>query len=552
MRKVLGFMVVLSLTGCASLPMSGPVRIGPDLTASTGEETFYYSPSSPVEGATQAEILSGFLAAGTGPQNDYAVAREFLSENIRSTWSPNQEVLVQRSSPTINVFDDNTATVDIDVAARVDADGIYQVSPTSSSRQLEFSFVLEGDQWRLSKAPDLTVLIRPVFDVVFSSYSVYFLDRQKNYLVPEVRWFPSTPATGTRLANALLRGASDWLKPAVVSAIPSGTRLSIDAVAVENGVALVDLTARALVATRSDRSLMKAQLEATLSQLPNVAEVAISIERSRQDIPDTQGPPLRVGSRPLAILTEAGLEALASSDAEFFQSGEEFFAQTETSLLSLSKESEQLALISEGMVLRTQSNRPGSEVELVDQRPGIVAIEYDRQGYLWSLSQLRGASVQVAISNAAATTLIAPWLEGESVRAFAISPEGTRAVVLVAGRERNRVLLTSVVRSQSGQPIELSEPIEVFSEIASPTAISWTDETTVAIVNSTGDFVNAFLATVGGGVRAIPAVSGTLALVSGGAGSQLYLLTSSGVLYTFRGSSWSSLREGVRALTVIN
>ena len=284
MRRLLGFALILALTGCASLPMAGPVRIGPDLVSSTDDESVYYSPSSPVEGATQAEILSGFIAAGTGPQNDYAVAREYLSESIRSNWNPNQEVLIQRSSPKVTISNQDSAQLEVDVSAVVDADGKYQIAPAGSSRVLEFTFVLENSQWRLGAAPDATVLIRPVFDVVFSSYSVFFVDGQKRFLVPELRWFPSTAATGTRLANALLRGASTWLKPAVVSAIPSGTRLSIDAVTVEDGVALVDLTARALVASRADRSLMMAQLQATLSQLPNVSEVAISIERSRQDI----------------------------------------------------------------------------------------------------------------------------------------------------------------------------------------------------------------------------------------------------------------------------
>ena len=111
MKLLLAFGLILALTGCASLPMAGPVRIGPDLVAAGDGDSFYYSPSAPVDGASQAEIISGFLAAGTGPQNDYAIAREFLSSNIRSIWNPNQEVLIQRSSPKINVSDKNTATV---------------------------------------------------------------------------------------------------------------------------------------------------------------------------------------------------------------------------------------------------------------------------------------------------------------------------------------------------------------------------------------------------------------------------------------------------------
>ncbi len=552
MKPLVAAVLVLALTGCASLPTAGPVRIGPDLTQASGEETFYYSPSSPTEDATQVEILNGFLAAGTGPQNDYAVAREFLSENIRSTWSPSQEVLIQRSSPKVSVLEGDVATVEIDVSGRIDADGRYEAVPAGSSQVLEFSFVREGSQWRLNKAPDATVLIRPVFDVVFSSFSVYFFDRQKRFLVPEVRWFPNTAATGTRLANALLRGPSNWLKPAVISAIPSGTRLSIDAVTVENGVALVDLTARALVATRTDRSLMKAQLDATLSQLPSVSEVAISIERSKQEIADSQNEQNVKGTRSLAFVGEEGLESLASTEPSFFQAGKEFFEQTEVSQLALSRESGWLAAISDGVVIRTRSEQPGSTIEAVDSRAGIVAIDFDPQEYLWSLT-LEGSSAVRAISfDGKSSTVAAPWLAGQSVRAFAISPEGTRAALLVSGSDRNRVLVSAIVRNPSGTPIELAEPIEIAGEVANPSALNWVDAVTVAVVNSTDVFTNAFLTTVGGTSRAVSAVQGTIALVAGGSNSALYLLTSSGDLYTYRGSTWSLIRESVRALTAIN
>ena len=125
MRKFAAIALLISLTGCAALPVSGPVRIGPDLAPGTEVESFYYSPSPPTDGSSQAEILSGFLAAGTGPQNDYAVAREFLSESLRSNWNPNLEVLVQRQSPQVTISDNNTAQLTVDVLAQIDADGRY-------------------------------------------------------------------------------------------------------------------------------------------------------------------------------------------------------------------------------------------------------------------------------------------------------------------------------------------------------------------------------------------------------------------------------------------
>jgi hypothetical protein len=552
LKRLLSLALALTLTGCASLPVSGPVRIGPDLVQTSDGDSFYYSPSSPFEGASQTEILNGFIAAGTGPQNDYAVAREFLSENIRSSWNPNQEVLIQRSSPQIVISDQDTAEVVVDVAATVDADGKYQVAPLGTGRVLEFSFVLENSQWRLSRVPDSTVLIRPVFDVVFSGYSVFFLDRQKRFLVPELRWFPTTAATGTRLANAVLGGASSWLKPAVVSAIPSGTRLSIDAVTVENGVALVDLTARALVASRADRSLMKSQLEATLSQLPNVSQVAISIERAMQEIVDTDNETGVLGVRSLAVVGDEGLEVLASSAETLFETGKNFYEQSELTEIALSGQSGWIATLSETGVFRTQGDSPGALVELIDSRVAIADIEFDRQEYLWSMSRALESEIIVTSPSLEQSIVLAPWLTGQSVRAFALSPGGSKIALLVQGSNGTRVLVSAVVRDFSGTPIELAEPIEVARELPNPSSVSWVDQITMAIVNTASGSTSALLVTVGGTSRQLPALPGTRKIVAAGTSGQLFLLTESGELFSLRGSAWTPLRQSIRALALIN
>jgi hypothetical protein len=552
MKKLVGLLTVLFLTGCAALPVSGPVRIGPDLTPNVDAESFYYSPSGPTEGASQAEILSGFLAAGTGPQNDYAVAREFLSESIRASWNPNLEVLVQRQSPQVAIGDNDSAQLTVDVAAQIDADGRYETMPAGTARVLEFEFIQEGEQWRLSSAPDATVLIRPVFEVVFRDYAIYFVDRQKRFLVPEIRWFPATAATGTKLANALLRGPSDWLRPAVVSAIPGGTRLSIDAVTVEDGVALVDLTARALVASRTDRSLLKAQLEATLSQLPNVQQVAISIERSSQEITEPVGQLRADGPRSLVVLGESGLEAIVGGESDVSNSGADFFELNPSSEIAISKQTSWLAAVTPAGVIRTSSIDPGVAAELVDARTGIVGIEFDKQEYLWSLGRARGSDIFATFSNGTRTRVLAPWLASEAVRGFSISPEGSRIAVIVAGPERNRVLVSGIVRGLSGTPLELAPPIEIGSDIFSPSGVSWIDMTSLAVINSSPDFTNAVLVSVGGTSRIISSQPNARKIIAAGPSSQLYLLGSGGELYRFTGSSWALIRSDVSALTLVN
>jgi len=549
-RKFLAILLVAAVSGCATLPVAGPVRIGPDLAPATDLDSFYYSPASPSEDASQTEIVNGFIAAGTGPQNDYAVAREYLSESLRSVWNPNQEVLIQRAAPKLTFTDGGIAQLEIQVAAKIDANGKYESFPVGTTRILEFAFTQQDGQWRLSQAPDATVLIRPVFDVVFRGYSIYFLDRQQRYLVPELRFFPATPATGTRMVNALLEGPSNWLRPAVISAIPSGTRLSIDAVTVEKSVALVDLTARALVASRTDRTLIKAQLEATLSQLPNVEKVAISIERSRQDIVEPSESLRAKGTRPLVIVGAEGMESLASNELDPLATGTEFFSQLNVEQISISKKSDWLIALTADSIYRTSLLRPGVEVELLDARPGLAAINLDQQLFLWSIARASGSFSVSVQADGRRSTISAPWLAGQSVLDFDLSPEGSRAVFLVQGLERNRVLVSAVIRDRDGIPLELTEAIEIGPEIAEPQSVSWIDDLTVGIVNQAPDFTNAYLVIVGGTSRAIPALAGTTDLLSAGSAQLLFLRKDDGELYSYRGSAWVLVRTEISALAV--
>jgi hypothetical protein len=541
-RALVAIALVATLTGCAALPVSGPVRIGPDLAPPTDVNSFYYSPSSPVDGATATEILSGFISAGTAPQNDYAIAREFLDESIRATWNPNQELLIQRTTPKITLTEAGAALVTVEVSARIDANGRYETLPVGTTRVLEYGFTEQSGQVRIVSAPDVTMVIRPVFDVVFQSYSVYFLDKSKKTLVPELRWFPSNPATGTKLVNALLAGPSDWLEPAVVSAIPTGTVLSIDAVTVQEEIALVDLSARALVAGLSERSLMKAQLVATLSQLPTITQVAISIERSAQDIPDSQVKLASASSGTLLAVGETGLTALSGSNQDSFAAGSSFFGSRTVSKLAASKDAGKLATVSDTGVFESALSAPGSSAELVDSRSALTGIEYDQLQYLWLAT-----SSQVIVNSSA---LQAPWLTGEEIVDFALSPEGSRVALVVANGGSNQVLVAPVIRDDSGAPIALASPISISSEIENPTRLSWFDSVTVAILNSQPDQASISLVSIGGTTRLIQGVADVNSLVALGDGSNLYALKNSGELVVYRGSFWSSVESSISAISL--
>ena len=443
---------------------------------------------------------------------------------------------------------DEVATVEIEVLARIDSAGRYETLPAGTTRVLEYGFGLQNGQIRLISAPDVTMVIRPVFDVVFKSYSIFFLDQSKQNLVPELRWFPATPATGTKLVNALLAGPSSWLAPFVVSAVPSGTTLSIDAVAIASRVAQVDLSAEALAVGSEDRPLMKAQFFATLSQLPNVDQVSISIERSTQEIADSELVASPLVARSVLALGPEGLESLTGSNLNSSSAGLAFFENKSVSLLAASSKAGALAAATDSGVFLTGLANPGTAVEQVSADTSLIGLEYDQQQFLWIVSS---GDIQAIAADGELLAVSAPWLGRQQLSGFALSPEGARVAVLVKSRNRTKVLVAGVVRDANGTPIALAEPLEIASELQSPTLISWYNPVTVAILNQGTDSVSLTLATLGGTDRSIPALNQAKALVSAGAGSGPYLLSTSGELSVYLGSFWSSTRESITAVTVV-
>ncbi|WP_209442927.1 GerMN domain-containing protein, partial [Curtobacterium oceanosedimentum] len=298
----LAALTVVALTACAAIPTGGGVRTGQSVKdeAISG---FELRPDRPVAGADQTAILRGFVAAGTGAQDDYGTAREFLAKGFAQKWNPRRGVTVLQGSGAIDRVADRELTYTLTASATVDADGEYTqaVRPTTST--LTFQFVREDGEWRIAYAPDGIILTPVSFESQFQQHALYFFDPTYRYLVPDERWFLARSSTSTRIASALLAGPSDWLKGAVVSAFPEGTQLSLNAVTIENGSALVDLSSDALRASNDDRLRMREQLTRSLASVASVSSVSITIEGATFSLPEQQGTQARlnpdVDPRPL-------------------------------------------------------------------------------------------------------------------------------------------------------------------------------------------------------------------------------------------------------------
>jgi hypothetical protein len=389
--KKLSLLMVVLLTGCAQLPSSGPVSSGPVVEVGGGEDFAFYTPSGPELNADQTEIVSGFINAHIGPQNDYAIAREFLTEEFSAAWNPQEEVLIRSSSPRYEPVSDDRQQVTVRTIATVDEVGEYRSLEEIEQRTLFFNLVQEEGEWRIDSAPDLTVVSSPVFSVVFQSYSIYFYDRGYRYLVPDVRWFPVRSSSATRMVRALLDGPSEWLEDAVRTAIPELTSLTIDSVPINDAVAEVDLSSQALTADSSMRSLMKAQIENTLTSLSTVSSIDILIDRNPQEIEVVS--PTQLPSSPGAplMLSETSVYRINGSTAIPVAGSSTHVLRLNPTEAALSEPEQTLALVNEqGMHL---AGLESNESVLIDEQPDIISPHFDADDYLWSVSASNGINV---------------------------------------------------------------------------------------------------------------------------------------------------------------
>lgn len=546
-------LAALVIAGCAQLPRSSEVKAGPEIQGDIANDYLYYSPSGPVQGETQQEILSGFLNAGTGPQNDYEAAREYLTQGFKTKWNPNAEVLIQQGSPTIGFNANQRASVSVQVQATVDSDGHYVVQDTGSTRLLQFEMVREAGEWRISKAPNLTLLIRPVFDVIFRSYSIYFFDSQRTHLVPDLRWFPSRASTATRMMNAMLKGPSDWLKPAVNSAIPAGTALSLTSVTVADGIASVDLTAKALTAKDIVRSQMKAQIRATLTQLPNVYSVAISVERGPQEIVDIPELVPTVASNEAIVLSNGELQVINGDSLTPIGGTADLVSRTAATDFAMTESGDWVALKGANGVYRSHIGLFGTAPTIADSRPGQLTPMFDDRGYLWTMTRKAGEPAQVTALDGTRRTLTLGWLDSFPRRQFSLSGEGSRIALVVGSGQNVRTYVASVVRDKDGLPVAFGAPLEVVGSMATPISVSWSDENTIAVLHSIGDgTVAASLHTIGGTARDLGLIVGGRFLEARANASSIYALDSNRILYGYRNITWTRMFNEIQAIHFAN
>ncbi|WP_181397089.1 LpqB family beta-propeller domain-containing protein [Cryobacterium arcticum] len=536
--------LALVLAGCSSIPRSGPVQVGQD--AVTGENPApVFLPFGPRAGATMEEILAGFIDAATSPDNNYEIAREFLTPSFSTAWKSDTGVTVDDGSGrTFAALNESTMQFSVRPVAEVNAIGEYHEETPSASLPLRYEFMQVDGEWRISVAPNGTVLDQTTFKDVFSAQSLYFFDPDYRYLVPDVRWYPRGASTPTKIVNGVLSGPSEWLAGAVTSAFPEGTALTADAVTVVARDAKVDLNSEALNADRITLQRMKSQLE---NSLPSGLTVSITINQNSQDID-------ALGAAEPVVNPRVDARALVLRDGEFG-----FLAATGKTVNPLPGLSEAIAALSPTSVTLSPSQtaaaaltaqgvygiRVGDEARMLDPRQGLIAPSIDGSGYVWSVPADRPNELFAYNTQGAALAVPTPWQDAATIAALKVSRDGTRVIALLSAGGETRLVVAAVLR-ENGAPVGLGDPVQLAVGTGTPVDATWIDQSTVAYLSVQADGEDRMVShEIGGTSVRLESSTGIKTITGSNLLRDLRALSTDGSLLVQRGVGWQERIDGV-------
>lgn len=550
LRGVAAAVVLLTaLTGCASLPISGPVATAtPQIPARYALDVLAEGPQ---QDATVEQIVEGFLqAAAYGFTDDFAVARSYLAPEIADGWNPMEQVHIYagEENPTLATQDDGGITVTIEETAVVDAAGRYtQLAPGPLST--DFTLVRgEGGQWRIAALEDGLLISDLNFEQTFASSPLQFLTIDYSATVPDLRWYPFE-GRAVSMVRGLLGGPSGWLSGAVVSAFPEGTRLGSRGVTVEDGAATVDLTAQALAASEAERGLIATQLTRTLTALSSVTSVRITVEgdsfESGEAAPN------------LALPQSVSSAVMLSEGALVRWNGRELIPVEGVGPLTGLDPSHPAVPFLDTDVPMVVLSGTGTLVTVpTDSRPATVLWEgadlvppsIDRNGWVWTSPRVGTGSLVAVLADRDAVTVAAPWLAGREIEHIRVSAEGARVVVVSRSEGRAFIELATIARDRSGTPTALGEPLRVGEDLRIVRDVSWVDQYTLAVLGATLSDVAArpHLLPIGGAMAILPTVEDAVAITSSRNVRSIMLVTADGRLYVREGISWRMAAEAVQ------
>ncbi|WP_020577236.1 LpqB family beta-propeller domain-containing protein [Actinopolymorpha alba] len=501
--------VLSVLSGCATVPTQGPLhmeRLGSSQPGPTPPVGVLVD--GPASGDSALQVARGFIDAMATYQTGQLIARKYLSPAVRERWQPTKVLVYDSGAVPLSEPTPGKVLIDVPQVSEVGANGSW--SPTPNKKlALDLGMTKVNGEWRISKPPNALIMSAFNFGREYTEYNLYFFDPDFEILVPDPVYLPIRGHTVTLLVNALLRGPSAWLRPAVRSAFPDGARLEAPSVTVEGQTATVDLDRKVLRLYDSQRRFLLAQLSWTLRQVPSVSRVVATVERvplmagesSAADVEQwSTYDPAVAGAARGAYALSGGRVVVIGPDRMVPVSGVSAAGRLRARSLAVSVHGERssgqplgrddggsvnwLATVSADGHEATVHGAAGQAPRTVLQGQDILEPSWDRTGLLWLVDRRGGRARIVAVDDRnQLLTVSAPGLVDKDVRGLKVSRDGARVAALVRNSGQTDLLIGRIER-RGGLAIRglrrLPVPMTSMSDLA------WSDLDQVAVIGANG------------------------------------------------------------------
>jgi hypothetical protein len=495
-----------TLTGCMSIPTTGPVKLVPG-EAEVCQSCVNVEVAPPTPGADPRQIVDGYLRANSNYQPNYAIARQFLTAQAADTWQPELGARIYSSATPTGSGD--RIRLKFQLTGSLAADRTYRAQ--NKPAEEDFGLVRENGEWRIDRPPEGLMVEEYAFDRFYTGYSRYFIGNGRS-LVPERIYLPAlrNPANvAAALVTGLLAGPSDWLTPAVTSAIPQGTSLIGDSVTItDDGIAGVALSEDVLTLDDPTRSQLGAQIVFTLQQVSGVQGVQITVNQQKFRVPEAD-PSLVLATNafsteiePVPVVSDQSYALRGGRVHAVRASGETASLEpvmgplgekgADASSLAVSGNGTEVAAVTDdATTLRRTSIGTGGVTTLRSGLTDMLRPQFSRYGELWTIAREAGRQQLFLFRGDRYVPVDATVLNGRVITAFRISPDGARmALVWRTDAGKDQLGLARIIRGNrvivdEWRPVDVQQ--EGSTQVVQIADVAWLDANELLLLGTTDE-----------------------------------------------------------------
>lgn len=498
--------VLLLASGCVSVPTEGPVVEGRPAGEPVPPPNVSVIATGPRPGDSPLAVVEGFLSSMASYEPGYPTSREYLTPEASAEWQPEAGIAIYgagQGSRNVSATEQGV-TIALRLEARVAQDGSYTPAEPGSRLVLDLSVTQVDGEWRIDEPPDGLVMTEFDFNREFAAYASYFFDPWYTVLVPDLTYLPVRGNLPTLLVQDLLDGPTEWLDPAVRSAVDPGVTLTSGSVVLSGTVARVDLSSQVALVSPQQRDRLAAQLAWTLRQAPGVAEVAVISDGRPVSLPSSGNgvvsaeeyafyDPAAVPAGELLFAVADGRVVVVTDDEAAPVAGPLGSSGPFRSVAVGPRATTAAAVSADGRSVVRAGLTNDSVAQTEQVGTDLAPPSYDRQDRVWLVDRQGGTSrVLLVDEDVEARPVRAGALEEVRVERMQVAPDGVRLAAVYESDGARRLLLALVVARRDGE-IRIGQVRDLPLEQMEPVDVAWASPTTLALLGDDAGEVQPFL-----------------------------------------------------------